>query len=175
MEIKFDAGFFNTKYLNSNPDGSFEIELDTFNQIVLSAYDQQIDRGDTITLQYNVDTTLSGNVRDNNDQPLPGATVRIVGTDLQVITDGTGSFKIPNPATGDQIIQIDGTTIPENISCPTRQFSVTNIAVSIGSTQLNVLERPIYLAPKLLTELKRPFQMKTRLSLFHLPMLRVSS
>ncbi|MEK6624546.1 MAG: hypothetical protein AABY86_06245, partial [Bdellovibrionota bacterium] len=64
-----------------------------------------------------------------------------------IITDSSGNFRIVEPVTGDQLVVIDGTTIPPEVTGPNRKFSKTVIKVSIGVVQSNVIERPIYLAP----------------------------
>jgi RHS repeat-associated protein len=50
------------------------------------------------------------------------------------------------PVTGDQTLIVDGTTIPDPIPpAPLRKFSRTAVSISIGLSQSNVLQRPIYL------------------------------
>ncbi len=148
-EVNFYGGFFNRQTLTANADGSFQAMLDFFNSVDIKATDLNLNRSDSATLKYNVDTTLAGIVRDTNDLPLAGATVTILGSGQQTVTDQTGSFRIPKPATGDQVLSVDGTTIPLGVTGGTRKFFKVNIAVSIGTRQLNVMERPIHLAPLL--------------------------
>ncbi|MDC1174213.1 carboxypeptidase regulatory-like domain-containing protein [Bacteriovoracaceae bacterium] len=150
VKIDLDAGFLNREEVISNSDGSFEISMKFFQDIILSATDYQINRTDTVRLNYNVDTTLSGIVKDSDKNPLPGVGVSIYGTNQTTVTDSSGVFSIPNPLTGDQTLVIDGTSIPVNVTGPNRKFSKTSMTVSIGVTQLNALDRPIYLSPVIL-------------------------
>ncbi len=147
--VKLYAGFFNQQTLTANADGSFQTTLDYFDSINISATDTTLNKTESATLKYNVDTTLAGVVKDTEDKPLSGATVTILGSGQQTVTDQTGSFRIPKPATGDQVLSIDGTTIPLEITGGTRKFFKVNIAVSIGTRQLNILDRTIHLAPLL--------------------------
>lgn len=146
-EVKLYAGFFNRQTLTANNDGSFESILDFFDSIDIKATDLALNRSDSATLKYNVDTTLAGIVRDTNDLPLAGVTVTISGSGQKTTTDQTGSFRIPKPATGDQVLSIDGTTVPLEVRGGNRKFFKVNIAVSIGTRQSNVFDRPIHLAP----------------------------
>lgn len=148
-EVKLYAGFFNKKTIISNADGSFETSLDFFDSLEITATDLVLNRTESATLKYNVDTTLAGIVRDTRDLPLAGVTVTIVGSGQKTITDQTGSFRIPKPATGDQILSIDGTTVPLEVRGGSHKFFNVNIAVSIGTRQLNVIDKPIHLAPLL--------------------------
>ena len=150
VTVHVDGGFFNSADVLANADGSFEAELGFFTSVTLSATDQSTGRSDVVTLQYNVDTTLSGVVKDTSNNPLPGVTVAIESSGQSAITNGSGVFSIPTPATGDQRLIFDGTTIPESVTGTNKKFSSIAVAVNIGVTQFNVLETPIYLAPLLL-------------------------
>ncbi|MFA6237880.1 MAG: RHS repeat-associated core domain-containing protein [Bacteriovorax sp.] len=145
-EVKLYAGFFNKKTIIANSDGGFEADLDFFDSLDITATDLVLNRTESATLKYNVDTTLAGIVRDTNDLPLAGVTVTIAASGQKTITDQAGSFRIPKPATGDQILSIDGTTIPVEVRGSTKKFFKTNISVSIGTRQSNVIDRPIHLA-----------------------------
>lgn len=147
-EVRLYAGFFNQEsFISNSVDGSFQESLEFFNSVEIRAKDVNLNRTDTANLTYNVDTTLAGVIKDTENKALSGVVVTIVGSGQQAVTDASGSFKIPKPATGDQVLSLDGNTIPVEVSGPNRKFSRVNIAVSIGTRQSNVLENPIYLAP----------------------------
>lgn len=147
ITVEIDGGFFNSKEVVANSDGTFSVEMDFFTAVNLYAEDEASGRSDSVYMQYNVDTTLSGVVKDIEGNPLRGVTVKIIESNQEAVTDGTGAFNIVDPATGDKTLAIDGTTIPVEVSGPNKKFSQTNIAVAIGTTQRNVIEFPIYLAP----------------------------
>lgn len=147
-EVRLYAGFFNQKSFTSNStDGSFQESLEFFDSVEVRAKDLILNKTEVASLTYNVDTTLAGVIKDTENRSLAGVTVTIVGSGQQAITDATGSFRIPKPATGDQVLSLDGNTIPVEVSGPNKKFARVNIAVSIGTRQSNVLENPIYLAP----------------------------
>lgn len=147
LPVSAKAGFFHSASTTANSDGSFLLELDPFSQIVLTVYDDANDKEESATLSYAVDTTLAGVVRDIDDNPLPGVTVSIPSSQQSAVTDAAGTFRIANPVTGDQLVVLDGTTIPVDVSGPNKKYAKTAINVSIGVLQRNVLERVIYMSP----------------------------
>ncbi|OFZ13254.1 MAG: hypothetical protein A2X86_16015 [Bdellovibrionales bacterium GWA2_49_15] len=147
LTVYADAGLFNKNSAIANANGSFQIEMSPFSSATVTATSTELNRTDSVVLNYSVDTSLSGVVRDTNDLPLPGATVTIADSGQAAITDASGNFRIIEPVTGDQMVVIDGTTIPLEVTGPNRKFSKTVVKVSIGVVQSNVIERPIYLAP----------------------------
>ena len=150
IEISGEDGFFNSDEVTANEDGSFELTLDTFNFAKVTAYDSTRDRSEAAIVSFKNDTTLAGQVRDTDDNPLPGVTVRILSSGQTAVTDASGTFAIANPALGDQTITIDGRSVPEEITQGQRAFSVITMNVSLGNEQKNIIERTIYLAPKYL-------------------------
>lgn len=150
LEITAEDGFFNDDEVTANADGSFELTLDTFTYAKVTAYDPSRDRSESVIVNFRNDTTLAGNVRDTDDNPLAGVTVRIVSSGQTAITDASGTFAIPNPALGDQTITIDGRTISPEITNGEKEFSVITMNVSLGNEQKNIIERTIYLSPKYL-------------------------
>ncbi|MEC7276949.1 MAG: RHS repeat-associated core domain-containing protein [Bdellovibrionota bacterium] len=147
VEVEIDAGFFNSKEVVANNDGSFSASMNYFTEVTLSATDANLGRTDSFTLSFNADTTLSGIIKDYQKNPLPGVTVTLLASGQSAVTDGTGSFQIPDPATGDQILRIDGSSVPVAIRGEDKEYSAVNISVSLGNLQLNILDRPIYLVP----------------------------
>ena len=150
LEVTAEDGFFNTNEITANEDGSFELTLDTFTFAKITAYDSTRDRSESAIVSFKNDTTLAGQVRDTDDNPLPGVTVRIASSGQTSITDAAGTFSIPNPALGDQTITIDGRSVPQEITQSLKEFSVITMNVSLGNEQKNIIERTIYLAPKYL-------------------------
>ncbi len=150
LEITAKDGFFNSGEAVSAEDGSFEITLDLFRYAKVTAFDPSRDRGESTIVSFVADTTLAGTVKDIYDNPLPRVTITILSSGQSTQTDTNGNFAIANPALGDQVITIDGRTIPIEVTNNEREFSVTTMNVSLGNLQKNIIERPIYLAPKLL-------------------------
>jgi len=85
-------------------------------------------------------TTLSGVVLDDANQPIVNATVSIKGTNLSAVTNTSGSFTITHVPVGDLILFVDGSTSTEPETYPTLSFQLATIA---GLD--NTLPGPIYL------------------------------
>jgi Glucodextranase, domain B/Carboxypeptidase regulatory-like domain len=97
-------------------------------------------------------TTISGVVLDNSNNPISGATIRLfqtnqgntnnlpvqVGTPIQ--TDAKGTFLITNAPVGSFKLMADGTTASSPNSYPTLEYDIVTIA---GNN--NTLGMPIYL------------------------------
>lgn len=152
VEISASAGLlgFNSDSTTSNSDGSFILKLSPFSSATLKAKDSQNSEEVSITLNYQISTRLSGVVKDTQGNPLPGATISISSFNETVLTDSSGVFNINSPATGDQTLTVDGSTIPQSVTGVNRKFSTTKIQINIGLGQENVIDRPIYLAPLIL-------------------------
>lgn len=150
VEIEVSDGFFNSGEAVVAENGSFQIEMDPFSSATVKAFDSQNDREEEVIVTFSVDTTFAGIVKDINDNPLPGVTIRIVSSGQSATTDASGVFAISNPILGDQAVIVDGTTIPEAITNGTKEFSRMTINVNLGKLQQNVLDRPLYMTPKYL-------------------------
>jgi Glucodextranase, domain B/PKD domain/Viral BACON domain/Carboxypeptidase regulatory-like domain len=85
-------------------------------------------------------TTVSGIVLDNAEQPIPNATASIQNTNLSAVTNAQGQFTIPNAPVGDIVLFIDGSTSTSPTTFPTLSFQMATIP-GINNT----LGRPIYL------------------------------
>lgn len=147
QEVEISGGFLNSTTVTANADGSFEGRISFTNSIELFAESVELGFSESYRINYAVDTTLSGVVKDNQDNPLPGVTVRITSSGQTAITNEGGVFSIPSPATGDQQVEIDGTTIPETVTLGVKKFSKTKLSVNLGFKDLNVLPRAVYLTP----------------------------
>lgn len=152
VEISASSGLlgFNFDSSTSSSDGSFILKLSPFTSATLKAKDSQNSEEVSITLNYQISTRLSGVVKDTQGNPLPGATISISSFNETVLTDSSGVFNINRPATGDQTLTVDGSTIPQSVTGVNRKFSSTKIQINIGLGQQNVIDRPIYLAPLIL-------------------------
>ena len=150
LPIDISGGFFNSKTITVNNDGSFYGELDFASSVSIEAQDDRLGLDEAYSIAYKADTTLAGMVKDVNNTPIPGATITLVSTGQSTVTDSSGVFNIPDPATGDQRIIIDASTAPEEFTLGTRKYSSLAINYSIGLRERNVIERVIYVAPILL-------------------------
>lgn len=85
-------------------------------------------------------TSISGVVLDNQDNPLPKVTVRVDGTTREAQTDAQGQFKITEAPVGSVRLIADGSTTTAEGEWPTLAFNLVTIA---GAD--NPLAAPIYL------------------------------
>ncbi|MBL7716959.1 MAG: hypothetical protein JNL01_15960 [Bdellovibrionales bacterium] len=144
------AGFFNRASGVASQDGSFELKLSAFTSADVTATDLSSGQSLTTTVNYGIgpNTRLSGVVRNTRDEPLLGVTVRIVGTQLQAMTDAQGVFQFTQTITGDQTLWVDGaTTVPSQNQTGPEKYGQSKIAITIGLNRSNVIGRPIYLTP----------------------------
>lgn len=87
-----------------------------------------------------VRTSLSGFVEDTRRQPLPGVTVRVVGTSISTMTNVEGAFILPNVAPGTARIEIDPGSSPLNLSHPQMRLTA-----QVRADRDNQFSRPIAL------------------------------
>lgn len=87
-------------------------------------------------------TTVSGIVVDNANQPIPGATAKIVGRPLQAVTNEHGQFTIAGAPVGALTLIVDGSTSTRPETFPFLAFQMGTIA-----GQDNTIGMPIYLPP----------------------------
>jgi RHS repeat-associated protein len=66
----------------------------------------------TVAIQAPGQTSLAGQVRDEDDKPLAGVSIILVGTPSQTLgtTDAGGNFLVPVPLAGSQVFLVDGST-----------------------------------------------------------------
>lgn len=148
ITVTASTGIFNSASTVASADGSFSLQMVPFTEATVKATDPQIARTDTATVTFGTKTMLSGTVKDTSGSPLPNATVTLAGSGLATVTDSSGVFTFAEPVTGDQVIIIDGSTVPQPLPpAPARKFFKTKVSVSIGLGQSSVIERPIYLHP----------------------------
>ncbi len=147
VEITANGGLFNKATVVSNADGSFAIILNRTSSVSVTATANGITK--TVALNVNVNTTLSGIVKNSlTGNPLMGVRVSVDGGQgLFVTTDANGVFSIQNVPTGDRVVHFDGSQIPEELRGPNNKFFTTKVALNIGVNQTNVLENAVYLTP----------------------------
>jgi hypothetical protein len=73
-------------------------------------------------------TTISGVVLDDANQPIVNVTASIKGTNLSALTNPSGHFTIANVPVGDLVLFIDGSTSTESDSYPTLSFQMTTLS-----------------------------------------------
>lgn len=88
------------------------------------------------------DTRVSGVVLDNTNKPIPGATAKIVGTELSAVTDAEGQFTIHRVPVGTITMIVDGKTSPRPETFPFLAFQMMTIA-----GQENTVGMPIFMPP----------------------------
>ena len=88
------------------------------------------------------ETSISGVVLDNTNQPVPGATVRIKDTGILTQTDARGYFRIQPAPVGTLYLIVDGSTVTRPGSWPDLEFVVTTIP-----GREKTLGMPVYLLP----------------------------
>ena len=85
-------------------------------------------------------TTISGVVLDNQDNPIPGVTVRVEGTVREAVTDAQGQFLIEQVPVGPVHLIADGSTAQVEGEFPSLSYNLVTIA---GVD--NPLSAPIYM------------------------------
>ena len=90
--IEIDGGWFNTTELTANADGSFLVELDKFDEAVVTATYPLNSRKESALAKFKFDTTLAGVIRDKDDNPLPGVTITIQSSSQTTVSDAAGRF-----------------------------------------------------------------------------------
>ena len=142
-------GFFNTGSTIAAADGSFEIILDQFGEAVVTATSLLNGRQESALAKLKFDTTFAGIVKDIYDNPLPNVTITILNSQQSTTTDASGRFFLPDPALGDQVVIFDGSSIHSEVLNGEKEYSSVAVNISFGYREQNILDRPVYLAPKL--------------------------
>jgi hypothetical protein len=88
------------------------------------------------------DTSFSGIVLSNTEEPIPGVTVSILNSPLETQTDDQGQFQLTGIPVGAIHLIADGTTATIPGTWPTLEFEVNTI-----SGRDNTVGMPIYLLP----------------------------
>lgn len=91
-------------------------------------------------------TTITGVVLDNQDNPVPGVTIRVDGTTRQAVADSAGQFEITEVPVGPVHLLADGSTATVEGEWPTLSYNLVTVAGAV-----NPLPAPIYIV-KLDTE-----------------------
>ena len=85
-------------------------------------------------------TSVSGQVLDNANQPITNATVRLLNTTLSATTDTNGNFSISGAPVGTVTLSVDGST-----STSTQTFPFLSFVLESLPGQNNTLNKPIFL------------------------------
>ncbi len=91
-------------------------------------------------------TTISGVVLDNQENPIPGVTVRVEGTTREAVANESGQFKITEAPVGPVHLIADGSTAEVEGEFPSLSYNMVTV-----SGVNNPLSAPIYMV-KLNTE-----------------------
>ncbi|WP_343850444.1 TonB-dependent receptor [Algoriphagus jejuensis] len=86
-----------------------------------------------VTVSAAVDKSISGKVLDENNQPLPGATVLVEGTTLGTVTDIEGNYTLTVPDNATLLFSYIGYTAKRVL---VGQQSVVNVSLDVDSTSL---------------------------------------
>ncbi|MBI3000673.1 MAG: PKD domain-containing protein [Deltaproteobacteria bacterium] len=120
---------------SSTPVGSNAVEVRATTHIE----GHTVTRAATITLgvQAPGQTVLAGEVRDENDRPLAGVSIKQGGTTITDlgVTDAGGNFFIPLSVMGQQIFLVDGSTA----NTPTATYSTIPVTLDIQPGVVNTL------------------------------------
>jgi hypothetical protein len=87
-------------------------------------------------------TAISGVVLDNSNQPVAGATLRILGTALTAESDAQGQFQLSAVPAGTLQLIVDGSTVQRPGSWPQLELNLTPVP-----GRNNTLRMPVYLLP----------------------------
>jgi hypothetical protein len=87
-------------------------------------------------------TSISGVVLDNENQPIAGVSMRVEGTTLVTQTNAQGQFNISGAPVGYVKLIADGSTAQRSGTWPMLEYQVFTVA-----GQNNTLEMPVYLLP----------------------------
>ncbi len=85
-------------------------------------------------------TTITGIVLDNQDNPLPGVTIRVDGTTRQAVADAQGQFTITQAPVGPVHLIVDGSTTTVAGEYPNLSYNI----VTVSGVE-NPLSAPIYM------------------------------
>jgi len=88
-------------------------------------------------------TTVSGLVLDNQDDPVPGVTAHLHGTNLTAVADDQGRFTITNVPVGAALLVVDGTTTSRPGSWPVLDFPMVLVSGRDNTTGMPIRLLPL--------------------------------
>ncbi|MCQ8186487.1 carboxypeptidase-like regulatory domain-containing protein [Parvularcula maris] len=91
-------------------------------------------------------TKITGVVLDNQDNPIPGVTIRVDGLNRQAVADAEGQFEITGAPVGPVHLIADGSTATVDGEWPNLSYNIVTVSGAV-----NPLPAPIYMV-KLDTE-----------------------
>jgi len=99
--------------------------------------------------------TVSGIIRDDQKQPLPGATVSVKGTSLGTITDANGGFSLRVPKDAKTVVvsyvgydnkeypvNTSGGDVKLNVNMASNDISLNQVVVSVSKRKEKLLDAP---------------------------------
>lgn len=92
------------------------------------------------------ETAVVGLVLDNQDDPVPGVTLSIKDTDLEVVSDAQGRFRIAGVPVGTVLLEVDGKTTSRPGTWPYLMFHFTTISGVDNSLGMPIRLLPIDIA-----------------------------
>ncbi|MDB4584421.1 TonB-dependent receptor [Draconibacterium sp.] len=125
--------FYNEKFIDLNRRVKFDIDKQSIEEVMDSLFDSsdvtyKIQENNLIIItpdESKQDKTVSGEVTDNDGQPLPGVTVLIKGTTNGTVTNADGSYTLGN--------------IPENATLVFSFVGMKTQEISVGNqTSINI-------------------------------------
>lgn len=73
-------------------------------------------------------TKISGVILDNSDVPVPGATIRILGTSRTAVSNAQGQFTVASVPVGTLRMTVDGSTVTRPGSWVNLDYTITTVA-----------------------------------------------
>lgn len=155
LSVKISTGILSSTTVVADSKGSFSVLVPIAENIGISIYDPVLKQNFTNSLSATAaaETLIGGQVRDELDNPMPGASVSIVGTEMKVKTNTNGVFsftraKFPSAmVSGNQELTVDGSTVSKSFTGAGKKYGKVQIKANIGLARNNTLSTPVYLAP----------------------------
>ena len=111
-------------------------------------------------------TSISGSVKDSNNQPVPGANVKVAGDSAAAITDSNGNFtltttkkppfdiEISNVGYGTKMVSVTSNNQNVSVALNDEENKLDEIVVSASRTPERVLESPVTIERMSLKDVK---------------------
>lgn len=111
-------------------------------------------------------TSISGSVKDSNNQPVPGANVKVAGDSAAAITDSNGNFtltttkkppfdiEISNVGYGTKMVSVTSNNQSVSVALNDEENKLDEIVVSASRTPERVLESPVTIERMSLKDIK---------------------
>jgi len=90
----------------------------------------------------NIRTSISGLIETTQRDPIPGIKVKVAGTTIEATSSATGNFLLPDVPAGVQALEIDTSSLPNNLPFPT----ITR-KLGVQLNRDNPLSTPVQIQP----------------------------